>query len=122
VMEATGWRGADLIIESTGIVAAISDSVSMARLGGSIILFGVSAATQANLPFYQLYFKELKILNTRAAKGEDFPPSIDLAARGVLKLKPLVTHVIPLLDLESAIGMLVSDEDRRMKIIMENTL
>jgi 2-desacetyl-2-hydroxyethyl bacteriochlorophyllide A dehydrogenase len=122
VMEATGGRGADLIIESTGIPSAISDSVSMARAGGTIILFGVSAATQANLPFYQLYFKELKIVNTRAAKGEDFPASIDLAARGVLKLKPLVTHVIQLPELESAIGMLVKDEDRRMKIIMENTL
>jgi threonine dehydrogenase-like Zn-dependent dehydrogenase len=61
-------------------------------------------------------------VNTRAAKGEDFPASIDLVARGVLKLKPLVTHVIPLPELESAIGMLVKDEDRRMKIIMENTL
>jgi 2-desacetyl-2-hydroxyethyl bacteriochlorophyllide A dehydrogenase len=122
VMEATGGRGADLIIESTGIVSAISDSVSMARLGGTLILFGVSAATQATLPFYQLYFKELKIVNTRAAKGEDFPASIDLVARGVLKLKPLVTHVVPLPDLERAIGMLVTDEDRRMKIIMENVL
>jgi len=122
VMEATGGRGADLIIESTGIPSAISDAVSMARAGGTIILFGVSAATQANLSFYQLYFKELKIVNTRAAKGEDFPASIDLAARGVLKLKPLVTHVIPLPELESAIGMLVKDEDRRMKIIIENSL
>lgn len=122
VMEATGGRGADLVIESTGIVPAIADGISMARLGGTLLMFGVTAATQATLPFYQLYFKELKIVNTRAAKGEDFPASIDLAARGVLKLKPLVTHVVPLPELESAIGMLVKDEDRRMKIIMENTL
>ena len=32
-----------------------------------------------------------------------------------------MTHVIPLLDLEKAIGMLESDEDQRMKIILENT-
>jgi threonine dehydrogenase-like Zn-dependent dehydrogenase len=59
-------------------------------------------------------------VNTRAAKGEDFPPTIDLVARGVLKLKLLVTHVVPLLDLEKAMSMLESDEDQRMKIIMEN--
>jgi len=62
----------------------------------------------------------LKIVNTRAAKSEDFPASIDLAARGVLKLKPLVTHVLSLSQLESAIGMLESDADCRMKIILEN--
>jgi 2-desacetyl-2-hydroxyethyl bacteriochlorophyllide A dehydrogenase len=120
VMEATGGRGADLVIESTGMVPAIADGISMARLGGTLLLFGTTAATQASLPFYQLYFKELKIVNTRAAKSEDFPASIDLVARGVLKLKPLVTHVVSLSDLESAIGMLESDEDRRMKIILEN--
>jgi len=120
VMEATGGRGADLVIESTGVVPAIADGISMARLGGTLLLFGTSSATEAILPFYQLYFKELKIVNTRAAKSEDFPASIDLAARGVLKLKPLVTHVLSLSELESAIGMLESDADCRMKIILEN--
>jgi threonine dehydrogenase-like Zn-dependent dehydrogenase len=60
-------------------------------------------------------------VNTRAAKSEDYPPTIGLVARGALKLKPLVTHVVPLLDLEKAIGMLESDEDQRMKIILENS-
>ena len=120
VAEATGGRGADLVIESTGTMPAISDGISMARLGGTLLLFGVTATTDAKLPFYQMYFKELKLVNTRAAKGEDFPASIDLVARGVLKLKPLVTHVVALSDLESAIGMLDADEDRRMKIILEN--
>jgi 2-desacetyl-2-hydroxyethyl bacteriochlorophyllide A dehydrogenase len=120
VMEATGGRGADLVIESTGMIPAIADGINMARLGGTLLLFGTTSVTQATLPFYQLYYKELKIVNTRAAKSEDFPASIDLVARGVVKLKPLVTHVVSLSDLESAIGMLESDEDRRMKIILEN--
>ena len=120
VMEATGGRGADVVIESTGVVPAIADGISMARLGGTLLLFGIAAATSGSLPFYQLYYKELKIVNSRAAKGEDFPDSIDLVARGVLKLKPLVTHVLSLLDLEKAMGMLETDEDHRMKIILEN--
>ena len=121
VMEATGGHGADFVIECTGVPSALADSINMARLGGTLLLFGITSATQATLPFYQLYYKELNIVNTRAAKGEDYPPTIDLVARGVLKLKPLVTHVVPLLDLEKAIGMLESDEDQRMKIILENT-
>jgi 2-desacetyl-2-hydroxyethyl bacteriochlorophyllide A dehydrogenase len=121
VREATGGHGADFVIECTGVPSALADSINMARLGGTLLLFGITSATQATLPFYQLYYKELNIVNTRAAKGVDYPPTIDLVARGALKLKPLVTHVIPLLDLEKAIGMLESDEDQRMKIILENT-
>jgi 2-desacetyl-2-hydroxyethyl bacteriochlorophyllide A dehydrogenase len=120
VRDATGGHGADIVIECTGIPSALSDAITMARLGGTLLLFGITSATQASLPFYQLYYKELNLVNTRAAKGEDYPISIDLVARSVLKLKPLVTHVVPLLELEKAIGMLASDEDQRMKIILEN--
>jgi L-iditol 2-dehydrogenase len=120
VLEATGGLGADVVIESTGVIAAMADGISMARLGGTMLLFGIASATSGSLPFYQLYYKELTVLNSRAAKGEDFPDTIDLVARGVLKLKPLVTHVLSLQDLEKAIGMLETDEDQRMKIILEN--
>lgn len=120
VLEATNGQGADVVIESTGVVAAMADGIGMARLGGTLLLFGIASASSGSLPFYQLYYKELNIVNSRAAKGEDFPDSIDLVARGVLKLKPLVTHVLSLLDLEKAMGMLETDEDQRMKIILEN--
>jgi L-iditol 2-dehydrogenase len=120
VLESTGGRGADIVIESTGVVQAMSDGITMARLGGTLLLFGIASAKNAALPFYQLYYKELKIMNSRAAKGEDFPDTIDLVARGVLKLKPLVTHVLPMPELKKAIEMLETDEDHRMKIILEN--
>ncbi len=120
VKEATDGRGADVVIECTGVPSALADAMNMVRLGGTLLLFGITSATQATLPFYQLYYKELNVVNTRAAKGEDFPPTIDLVARGALKLKPLVTHIVPLHDLEKAIGMLESDEDQRMKVILEN--
>jgi 2-desacetyl-2-hydroxyethyl bacteriochlorophyllide A dehydrogenase len=121
VKEATGGVGADIVIECTGVASALADAINMVRLGGTILLFGITSATQMNLPFYQLYFKELKIVNTRAATGRDFPPTIDLVARGALNLKPLVTHIVPLAELEKAIGMLVADEDHRMKIIIDNS-
>jgi 2-desacetyl-2-hydroxyethyl bacteriochlorophyllide A dehydrogenase len=120
VKEATGGLGADVVIECTGHPSALADAIEIARLGGTLLLFGIMSATQASLPFYQLYYKELNMVNTRAAKSEDYPASIDLVARGILKLKPLVTHVVPLRDLEKAIGMLESDEDQRMKIILKN--
>jgi len=120
VMDATGGRGADLIVDCTGQLKVISDSVAMSRLGATLLLFGLTTATEGALPFYQFYFKELKLINARAAKGEDYPTTIDLVARGVLKLAPLVTHVVSLSDLKTAIGMLEADEDQRMKIILEN--
>ena len=121
VREATGGGGADLIIDSTGLLSVISDGVAMARLGAQILLYGITTVTEGALPFYQLYFKELALITARAAKGEDFPACIDLVRRGIVKLDPLVTHALPLAELGTAIDMLKSDADQRMKVVLENT-
>lgn len=101
-------------------MAALAEAVGMARIGGRLLLFGVTTAKEGKLPFYDLYYKELALYNSRAAKSEDYPPTIDLVSRGIVRLEPLVTNVLPLTDLSEAIGMLKSDVDRTMKVILEH--
>ena len=120
VRDATDGHGADVVIESTGVVQGIADAIAMVRPGGTIVLFGIYTATEGALPFYQLYYKEPTIISARAARGEDFPESIDLVAGGRIRLGPLVTQVLPVTDLERALGLLERDADGRMKIILEN--
>jgi len=120
VREATEGRGADVIIETTGMVASLSSSIHMARSGGRLLLFGIITAKEGALPFYDLYFKELALINARVAKSEDYPASIGLVERGQVRLEPLVSDVKPLEDLKAAIGMLGSDSGARMKIILEH--
>ena len=120
IAAATGGHGADVVIESTGVVSSFADALAMVRPGGIVLLFGIYTATEGTLPFYQLYFKEPTVICARAAKGEDFPESIELVARGQVKLSRLVTHVLPLAQLAQAIEMLKTDVDGRMKIILEH--
>ena len=117
---ATQGHGADVVIESTGMVASIADAIAMVRPGGTVVLFGICTAIEGPLPFYQLYFKEPTLISARAAMGEDFPESIDLVADGRITLSPLVTQVMPVAQLAQALGMLKSDADGRMKIILEH--
>ena len=120
VLEATHGQGADVVIECTGKLPAVANAIAMARRGGQLLLFGIITAGEGTLPFYQLYFKELTIVNSRAAKSEDFPTMIALAASGPVNLEALVTHVVPLSELQAALRMLESDSDQRMKIILDN--
>jgi 2-desacetyl-2-hydroxyethyl bacteriochlorophyllide A dehydrogenase len=120
VREATEGRGADVVIESTGMLPVLSDGIHMARSGGRLLLFGIITAKQGELPFYDLYFKELALINARVAKSEDYPNSIALVQRGMVRLEPLVSHVMPLGELKAAISMLGSDNGQRMKIIMNH--
>jgi 2-desacetyl-2-hydroxyethyl bacteriochlorophyllide A dehydrogenase len=109
-----------VVIESTGMVKCIGEAISMVRPGGTVVLFGIYTASEGALPFYQLYYKEPIVISARAAMGEDFPESIDLVARGRITLDPLVTQVLPVDQLTHALGLLDSDADGRMKIILDN--
>jgi 2-desacetyl-2-hydroxyethyl bacteriochlorophyllide A dehydrogenase len=120
VREATDGRGADVIIETTGVVPSLAAAVNMARFGGRLLLFGIITAKEGALPFYDLYFKELALINARVAKSEDYPSSIALVERGLIQLDPLVSNVMPLAELKPAIEMLGSDNAQRMKIILEH--
>jgi len=120
VREVTEGRGPDMVIETTGVLSALSDAVTMVRFGGRILMFGIITATEGKLPFYQLYFKELALINGRVAKPEDYPNSIDLVERGAVRLAPLVSNILPLGELPAAMSMLGSDDGQRMKIILEH--
>jgi 2-desacetyl-2-hydroxyethyl bacteriochlorophyllide A dehydrogenase len=120
VREATEGRGADVVVETTGMLPSVADSVAMARSGGRLLLFGIITAKEGALPFYDLYFKELALISARVAKGEDYPSALAMVERGVVRLAPLVSDVLPLGELQSAIEMLGSDRGTRMKIILDH--
>jgi 2-desacetyl-2-hydroxyethyl bacteriochlorophyllide A dehydrogenase len=121
VRDATDGRGPDVVIECTGMMPVLADAIRMVRFGGRIILFGIVSAKEGALPFYDLYFKELTLLNNRAATSEDFPLMIDLVARGAVRLEPLVTHHMALSELETALELVEDGADRRLKIILDHT-
>jgi 2-desacetyl-2-hydroxyethyl bacteriochlorophyllide A dehydrogenase len=120
VMEATAGRGADLVIESVGRLSVLAEAIDLVRFGGRLLGFGIYTEQEATLPFYQLYFKEIAFINARAAKGQDYPASIDLLQRGQLQLEPLVTHTLALAEMGTALDMLATDVPDRMKIILDH--
>jgi threonine dehydrogenase-like Zn-dependent dehydrogenase len=120
VLEATGGRGVDVVIESTGVMACVADAIRMVRLGGRIQLFGILSAKEGALPFYDLYFKEITLINNRAATAQDFPGMIGLVHRGVVRLEPLVTHWMSLAELGTALEMVEDGAERRLKIILNH--
>ena len=78
VREATEGRGADVVIETTGVVPQLAAGINMTRSGGRVLMFGIITAKEGALPFYDLYFKELSLINARVAKSEDYPGAIGL--------------------------------------------
>jgi 2-desacetyl-2-hydroxyethyl bacteriochlorophyllide A dehydrogenase len=118
VAEATQGQGPDLAIECVGKTETLAQAIDVVRVGGRIIVFGTITEDVGELPFYQLYYKELSLVNPRAAKPEDFPTSIGLVAAGTVELDPLITHTFPLESAEEAIA--ATSESDSLKVILDH--
>ena len=119
VRAVTGDKGGpDVVIESVGSLAVLAQAMDLVRLGGRVMPFGILTQTQGELPFYDFYFKEIQLVNARAAKPADFTASIDYVERGVVKLAPLITDQIPLSEMNRAMEKLEAGEG--IKIILDN--
>ncbi len=120
VLEATEGRGADLVIESVGKLSILAQAIDLARIGGRLLAFGIYTEKEGALPFYDFYFKELNLINARAAKAQDFPACIELVRRGAVRLKPVISHSLPLDEMCQALDLLEGGDSSRLKIILDH--
>ena len=119
VAEATGGRGADVAVECVGTQETLAQAMRLAGAGGTVLVFGTTAPAADGLPTYQWYFKELTILNPRAARPRDCDAAIRLAASGRLELAPLVTSRFPLA--EAARALAACAAPGQLKVMLDVT-
>jgi len=84
--------GFDIVIECVGRKDSMTQAVAMAKKGGQVLLFGVSAPnTKIEVNPFEIFSKELTI------KGSFINPhthdqAISLVQRGKIQIKPLLSH------------------------------
>ena len=120
VADVIGGRGPDPVVESAGKVATLAQAVALAPLGGTVLVFGTISDTRGELPFYQLYYKELAVISSRGARLRDYERGIELAAAGRLQLAPLVSATYPLSEAGEAFRTL-RESGEALKIMLDVT-
>jgi threonine dehydrogenase-like Zn-dependent dehydrogenase len=61
-------EGAALVVEAAGAMPALRQAIELARPGATVLLYGTYTDTQAELPFYALYFKELALVGVERSR------------------------------------------------------
>lgn len=105
VKAATEGRGADIVIECSGNETTLRQAMDMAKPGGKVVMFGIGKENMKNFNAYDMYYKELTLIGTRAMKRRDFELGIELAAAGKLDLSPYVTHCFSLGETKEALDL-----------------
>jgi len=115
ILSQTG-TGVDVAYEAVGRQATIDTAIAAVRKGGTVTLIG-NIAPQVTIPLQIVVSRQLRLQGTAASSGE-YPQAIDLIARGVIQVKPLITAIAPLEDGPAWFDRLHAHEPNLMKIVL----
>lgn len=118
ITEATGGNGCAVVVEAAGAASTVSLAVQLAGYGATIVIFGTLVGGQHQLAFYELYRKELRLVNPRAALGRDYDDAIAVVASGAVTGAPLVTDRLPLAEAPAVLASWY-DQPGRLKVVFE---
>ncbi|MYD43815.1 MAG: zinc-binding dehydrogenase [Gammaproteobacteria bacterium] len=91
-------RGIDVVVDTSGAQSGLDLATAIVKRAGLINLFGWIKGTQATFNPTTWHGKAISIVNSSPAAQlrDPFPVAIRLIQNGVIDLKPLVTHVVPI--------------------------
>lgn len=116
VNEMTGGKGADLVVEATGNVVAVTQALEVAA-GGGLILMGGSGFGGREVSFkaWNVVRDEKQLKGLQGFTWADYLLALDLYAAGKLKIAPLITQSLPLDKINEACELV--EAKKAMKIV-----
>jgi L-iditol 2-dehydrogenase len=118
VLSATHGRGVDVAIEAAWADSSVQQAAEMARLGGRLVIVGISEDDRIELKHSTARRKGLTIRLARRMK-HTYPRAIRLVRSGAVDLHSLISHRFPLEKTPEAFAMNVTYEDQVVKAVIE---
>jgi len=113
----TGSKGFDIIIETSGAPASLSNAIAVAKNGGTIVLIGSLERVEPDLPIIDAVFKELNILGSYRYCNM-YPVVVDVLESN-LNLRRLITHHYPIEKSQEAFEFVRDHKEECMKVVIE---
>lgn len=98
VVELTGGKGADFVIEMGANQAALEQAFDVVRIRGTIVTIGTFNTPITFNPFFRMTRREIKLQSIMGRTWESWRRMSQLIDAGKIDLKPLITHVLPIED------------------------
>lgn len=105
----------DILLECSGAQAALEMAIPLLKPRGIIVQLGLSG--DMTLPMVPITAKELDLRGTFRFH-EEFPVAVSLMAKGLIDVKPLLTHTLPFLQAKDAFDLAL-DKSRAMKVQLD---
>ena len=123
VQEVFGNQGADMVVEASGDSRALDQCVAMARMYGTLVLFGIPEEKEVTFDYLAAISKQLRIIGTVSATCEaparPIQEAVDRKAKGEVDLSWLITHRFGFNAAPTGYELYASRDDGLIKVILE---
>ncbi|MCF8566836.1 zinc-binding dehydrogenase [Alicyclobacillus tolerans] len=114
----TNGRGFTAIIDATGNPHAIEGAVDIAAPAGRIGLVGLCGSKRVHLDVDTVVTKDVQLIGTVGSPGV-WEPVIELCQSGRMNTRALITHRLPLQDLQKAFQLMENRDESTGKIVID---
>ena len=94
IWERTGQLGVDRAFEAAGLEKTLAQSLTVLKKGGTSILVGIFETGDVKIPANLFIQKEISVIGSQGYCW-DFEEALKLVQQGSIKLKEMITHVVP---------------------------
>ncbi|GAA5126028.1 zinc-dependent alcohol dehydrogenase family protein [Pseudonocardia adelaidensis] len=110
-------RGWEVVVDCTGVVAAIEDGLGRVAPGGTFQQFGVANEdAKASFSPYRIYNKEIRVVGSMAVL-HSFERAAELFADGALRPDVMISHRMGLEDYPAALDQFRQGVGRKIQVM-----
>ena len=120
VAHAREWSGGDgpqVVIDATGVPAAVEAAVELVTPAGRVVQVGMSGDS-VTLRLGSFTEKELDVVGVACCGTGEFAEAVDLTERNAARLAQLVSHEFPLQEAPEALHFAMEHPDDVMKVVI----
>ena len=112
----TQAKGVDVLFEVSGAASAVLSSVEYLKVRGKLIIVAIHPQPR-EMNLQRVFWRELTIIGVRVYEPQDFQAAIELIASGAIPVNDIITHVVPIKGLMTAVSIL--EQGLAMKVLIE---
>ncbi len=108
----------DIVVDATGVISVLEQCISYARPAGKILFFGVPPRGKVmTIEPFRLFNKELTIMSSYTSLRNS-KQAIDLISVGRIVVKDLISHRLPLNELEGGLRLILDGKEPTIKVMI----
>ena len=120
IMQATGGRGADVVITAVSVPQEQSQAIELLATHGRINFFGgLGENVKVPIDTNRIHYKGLHLMGTTGSTNSDYYKSLTLVADRRVDLAQLASSTFPLGDISAAFDFAASGEGLKTMIVSE---